>query len=1239
MVSRYAIKFILIFIGCLSSATNVLASVCVNAFPDALQTHSSNNNHAIEFECGAKIINNPDLSLGGKKVIPEDQCPFTCDTEDCTAETPVSSLNIGAFQASDKSDGNVTISSGQSQTLGTGGETDYNRITVEDNATLTFDAQGGNPTYKMVRLTLNDDTTMQLAPGDYWIDTIVVRSQNIQVSVLGEGTARIYLNKGMTIEKSAQWNIDAADPDVGKKLFIYSYTNLTIEDSATLNGLLYAEGSITVGTDINVSGGLLANNITLNENATVTFNSSYVSGADFTGICANTADCQARYQNAAQTFNADVDFLCGAQVLQNPDATLPASIINAVDDSSCPATCTGNYCVTAGVPSTELDAGTFVASSKVNGNLTVPTSGTVTTGQNGETDFDIIELQSGATLTFSPHLLKTEYKIDTLILGDDTTLNLEPGNYWIKNITVGNRVTINVLNQGTARFVIDRPATFGQQAKLNDQQSASNLLVYAYNALTFNQQLEGAFVLYGEKQVDVGQNSVLFGAISAQQIVLRANTTITYDSAAINALDFGFLCYEVNATHFEITHGNSGALCIEHPVTISAEDGNQVSTGYVGTIVLDTGSGKGTWSLSSGRGTFSDSVSNDGLATYTYAAADLGVATFTLDYYEGPRTIDIEVYDITNSTIRDDDKDGSITFADLGFLLTAEPISTPPIPVPQSYNESQTAGIADTIYLTAYGLDADNQVCGVVNSYTGTKSIKAWNTYVNPSTGTLTPDINNETVGGSEVQATTHSIQFTNGLASFTTKYRDVGQIMLSVKDDSINPNYLGDTANYVVKPAKLDVVVTNNPGATSETGTKFIAAGENFTATVTVKDNDGNITPNFGNESSPESVKVFSSTLVLPVDGRNGSNDDGAIGNGDSFVKTQPGIFEATQLSFDEVGIIKLSASIASGSYLGAGDVVGDETSEVGKFVPFDFDVSANTPVFDAGCVVGAFTYFDQNFLYSISPQITVTARAVGGTTTQNYKGNFWRITPTLLNPTYDSNSASATLNSTDAVADVTLNDLGNGTGTYTFGDGGGLSFERVQGQLISPFDAELELSVTVLDEDGVAYTNNPYQYGGTGDTEGISFSGGKRFQQGRIQLSQAAGSELLPLSVPFEVQYYDGTSFLTNTLDSCTPFTNPAHVLLTPEPSQLTTTPQVTTFINGFGLLVLTTPTPAGITGQVDIEVDLGAAAANLPYLQFDWPYDGAADGVYDDNPRARATFGIDKGKDEIIYLREIY
>jgi MSHA biogenesis protein MshQ len=105
----------------------------------------------------------------------------------------------------------------------------------------------------------------------------------------------------------------------------------------------------------------------------------------------------------------------------------------------------------------------------------------------------------------------------------------------------------------------------------------------------------------------------------------------------------------------------------------------------------------------------------------------------------------------------------------------------------------------------------------------------------------------------------------------------------------------------------------------------------------------------------------------------------------------------------------------------------------------------------------------------------------------------------------------------------------------------------------------------------------------------------------------------------------------------------------------NNLSGSPTCQTAISGGGVLSsgrrtlqLAAPGSAN-NGGVNLTVNLGASAsgttcttvggapvsattANLPYLQGNW-----TGGAYNVNPSARATFGVYKGSDEVIFIRE--
>jgi MSHA biogenesis protein MshQ len=424
-----------------------------------------------------------------------------------------------------------------------------------------------------------------------------------------------------------------------------------------------------------------------------------------------------------------------------------------------------------------------------------------------------------------------------------------------------------------------------------------------------------------------------------------------------------------------------------------------------------------------------------------------------------------------------------------------------------------------------------------------------------------------------------------------------------------------------------------------------FAKAGEAFGVRVQVRDAEGSLTPNYGREVAPEGLRLTASTLVAPVGGRNGSANNGAIGNATAFGTvdqngnpTAAGEFFGSTFSWDEVGAIRLRTNVGDASYLGTGDVTGTESGTVGRFTPHSFTVTQNTPRFVAGCSAGSFTYLGAPFSYEAAnvPQLGVTAVALAGTTTRNYAGSWFRITSTSLGtPSYSALSGSLDPTGLPAI-DPVITDNGNGTATLVFGSGTGLRFTR--GALVAPFDAEISLAQNVTDLDSVAYSTNPARFGQPTAGNGIAFTTGKTVRFGRITIANAHGSELASLPMTLRAEYWNGIGFIANTSDSCTAIAA-GNLVLTPSPAGLSTTASIANnpLVAGNAGLVLSAP-GAGNRGTVDVRPNLGSGGALVPWLRYDWPADGL-DGMFDDDPIGRATFGIFSGDDPTIFRREVY
>jgi MSHA biogenesis protein MshQ len=384
---------------------------------------------------------------------------------------------------------------------------------------------------------------------------------------------------------------------------------------------------------------------------------------------------------------------------------------------------------------------------------------------------------------------------------------------------------------------------------------------------------------------------------------------------------------------------------------------------------------------------------------------------------------------------------------------------------------------------------------------------------------------------------------------------------------------------------------------------------------------------------------------------------------------------------SYDNVGSFALQlvdstfASVDSADTAGdctaAGRYVCGATVNVGRFVPDHFAVALNTPVFAPAC--GPFTYIGQAFNYATAPVITVTAQdfANNPTTLYNTIGSWWRITNVDITPASQGTRYSAAAGTLDVTglpavgADPVIVSAGLGTGTLTFSSGTGLFFTRSTPTApASPYDADISLAINVIDADGVTLATNPARFGTATAGNGIAFSDGnvattndKQMRFGRLVIRNANGSQLVALPVQVEAQYWSGApmnAFITNTQDSCTSIAA-ANEAMGNYTANLSGSPTCETAIGGGGTLsagrrTLQLAAPgSGNGGSVDVTVNLAASAsgstctaqggapgsattANLPHLQGNW-----TGGAYDVNPTARAAFGLFRGAEEVVYVRE--
>lgn len=777
---------------------------------------------------------------------------------------------------------------------------------------------------------------------------------------------------------------------------------------------------------------------------------------------------------------------------------------------------------------------------------------------------------------------------------------------------------------------------------------------------------------------------------------------------------------EPNAiNHYNVANNASGVNCQPETITITAHDlahlpisAESRSISISAQPVAGAPGAHGDFALLSGTGAFSNGTLDDGFATYVFGP---GEAQVVLSYRNTwVQTVNIAVSDgsatdVSGTANEDAGYDQDLTFAPSGFRFVDAGDNVIP---------DQVAGVSGgPFYLQAIqtgaggcsGTGPCTGVCTVPSAFGNGASVTIDLAFRcdNPITcqpGQHVSISNNGTTAiaanpaSGVVAWTTKTLVFgANGQAAFGLAYPDVGAIslharyQLPLEDGSPSGNFMTGASNgFVVSPYDLRIATMApnevkrtsdgfiNPAAATASGPVFIRAGEDFSVTVTAVNLSGVPTPNYGQEIVPESV-VLTATLA----GGLGLTNNPGLGNPASFGSFAGGSATGTTFNWPEVGIITLAASVADGNYLGSGNVGGTASGNIGRFVPFDFAVTRNAPLFDSACSVAgkdAFTYIGEPFVYQTPPVITVTARNKVGATTLNYSGNFFRITSASLSgKTYTAATGTLDVSGIPAI-DPAIRFNGDGiasppppspgVGSLTFNAGTGLRFAR--GTPTVAFDAEISLAINVVDEDattvamvdGVAGTN-PVQFGQATPGNGILFSGttvtpGKTTREmrfGRLRMDNVSGASRLALPLRVYSQYYTANGFVANADDSCTSF-NATDIAMAFVAS--TNLSACETAVAPAGVVSLTDGQASGLRlaapgvgndGSVDLRINLGAASGStcnavggaataatfsgLDHLRGNW---GGAP-AWDQDPAARATFGIYRGAAEFLYLQENY
>jgi hypothetical protein len=357
-------------------------------------------------------------------------------------------------------------------------------------------------------------------------------------------------------------------------------------------------------------------------------------------------------------------------------------------------------------------------------------------------------------------------------------------------------------------------------------------------------------------------------------------------------------------------------------------------------------------------------------------------------------------------------------------------------------------------------------------------------------------------------------------------------------------------------------------------------------------------------------------------------------------------GIITTTTASYDNLGAFNLELEDQSFSSVDAGD--GTATSvryirsstplTVGRFVPNHFAITAPaiTPRSDlAACAASSFTYMGER----MDLVFTLRARNFAGTDIANYAGSLAALTLNSAG-SYNFGAIDSAL-PTPLTARLDLSLIPSIAASWSAGVASITAPIAVTRAATpdGPFGS-VKIGIAPSDLDGVTLQTFDLDADNNASNERAQVGPATSIRFGRLRLENAVGSEKLDLPIPMQAQYWAGSAFQTNTLDSCTSL-NAANIALGNYDGGINATNVGSgnislgaAFASGFGSLTLTKPTPApGSPGAVTLTVDLTTEAKS--YLKGNW---GVA--TYTANPPSRAAFGLYGSQPaNFIYFRENY
>lgn len=659
--------------------------------------------------------------------------------------------------------------------------------------------------------------------------------------------------------------------------------------------------------------------------------------------------------------------------------------------------------------------------------------------------------------------------------------------------------------------------------------------------------------------------------------------------------------------HIRILHNGAGLTCAAETVTVKACADANCTALYLGSVSVNLSSTGGAWSAN--PVTFTGGQTSVTLAKTTAGAVTLGGAATAPTAAGATRCFS-----------------GATETCSLNYTLATACFDAVEV------GAAAGTHIYTKLSATGFSLDILAANAGVINSnYKGTVAVDL----VDPTAASgncadaVTGLTNAANYTYTAVNAGRRTFNFNYPVSRANVKVR--------IRDTSVTPNQPScSTDNFAVRPVSLALTATGvgaDATGTSTVATPTIKAGANFTLTATASDTGYTGTPTI----DPAALLAHT-----------GAVRSGALTG--AFPAATAGIASAA-FSYDEVGYFQLNANgLMDATYTNVDNGVGDCTPDFsitlvggkygckigsaaagyfGRFIPDHFAI---TP----GVVTTAnngFTYLGQD---GFATAFTLTAQNAANATTQNYSGTFAKLgLTTWSNFGFSANGmpAGAVLSASATAPRETTPG-----GTWTAGSAS-MSAKHVISRPTTPSAvSNIDILAQPAEPAGADGVTMPVAVAVNVAPTPLYF--------GSIQIGNAVGSELLPLTLTATAQYCNAASGASCSDWKKSPDNTSSFVVATPPAASAVSfgnyqknytvatvagSPKTVALAGGVGTFTLSAP-GTGKNGSVAMSIPLLTGAncllAAVPL------------GCYLPTTTAGiATFGVYQGRKEFIYLRENY